>query len=135
MLYCRERVKKNETGKEGKEMQGMLAKLATRKHTLVPCIVGSFLGRLLGNTLPRDSPPSVGRGLVYWLLPVFVSLSLANVCSMGSSSPTLLGCVTQPLWESAETSNPLLHSIKLSLGPDVVGGTRISTAWLSWACA
>lgn len=105
----------------------MLAKLATRKHTVVLCNVGSFLGRLLGNILLKDSPPSVGKGLVYWLLPVFVSLSLAIVCSTGSYSPTLLGCVTQPLWESAEKSNPLPHSIKLSLGPDVVGGTRIST--------
>lgn len=49
MLYCRWRVKQNEAGKEGKQIQGILAKLVTRKHTAVACLVNSFLNRLLGN--------------------------------------------------------------------------------------
>lgn len=49
MLYCRWSVEGNKARKEGKQIQCILAKLVTRKHTVVACPVSLFLNRLLGN--------------------------------------------------------------------------------------
>lgn len=99
-------------------MQDLLAKLGTRKHTLVLYLVVHFWIGFLEILQPgivlqvQENNLSAGSFLSivsHW----------SKFAPQGVSSSTLLGYITQLLWAFAGKLNPVFD-----LGPDVVGRAR-----------